>query len=402
MDSLRNSLTADGDLSLPDQVGTPPPDEHRDGVGNIEPNPDHSRILVVEDEPGLVDFYTRVLREKGMTVVSCCDGHECLEKLSVDVYDLVILDINLPSLDGISLARWIQRHRPTLRMVVISGDISPDRILAAMRAGAMDYLPKPFTFQQFLEMIDRAIQPRHSSSQQLFSSLMRQVMHDVREEIVGLEIMTKLIGCGKFGAMDPGVSKEIDALGEKVEQLKGLTADYCILARNLFHGGDIPTERIGLKSDVITHVLGELRPALARKAIRVVCDSGLPKEDDAYVMGNSVMLRGLFRTLFSNAVRHCNNSGTLTYGITDNGRRYKIQVANEGDIVPVHQQERIFEEFFEPRPGDSASCPEEDLSLGLAMAKSIVHQHGGDIWYESVPNGSKFVCTLPAIVALNP
>lgn len=125
-----------------------------------------SRVLVVEDDPSLTALYTRLLHKKNLPVDQCADGCDALEKLSTRVYDLVILDINLPGLDGISLAQWIQRHRPAIRIVVISGDANPDKIRAAMQAGSEDYLLKPFTLQQFWEVLDRLTQPRCSSTQQ--------------------------------------------------------------------------------------------------------------------------------------------------------------------------------------------------------------------------------------------
>ena len=122
-----------------------------------------SRVLVVEDDPILTEFYTQLLQEKNMPVDQCADGNIALEKLSTMHYGLVILDMNLPGMDGISLAEWIQCHRPAIRTVVISGDANPDKIRAAMRAGSEDYILKPFTIQQFWEMLERLTRPQCSS-----------------------------------------------------------------------------------------------------------------------------------------------------------------------------------------------------------------------------------------------
>lgn len=383
---------------LPQEAPGNTPSDHtsKGAVAPMEAGTGLYRVLVVEDDPTLLAFYTRVLQQKNMPVDESPDGHDALEKLSITSYDLVITDLTLPGLDGIALLQWIQHNRPTTRSVVITGDERPETILAAMRAGARDYLVKPIGLDQFLKLIDRCQQPQRSANRQIFSSLMNQVMHDVRGEIVGLDGMIKLLKRSHCGTTDTEVDNNLEAMQGKVDQLKGLTTDYCVLAWNLLGGGVIPTERIELKGEVISPVLNEMQPALARKELSVACHQDLSAESEALVMGNRVMLKSLFRTLFRNAIRFCTPAGTLSYGISNNGRRYKIHVANEGEIVPVSQQATIFDELVQFSPQEGTPCQEEGLGLGLAMAKDIVRQHGGDIWYESFTNGSKFVCTLPS------
>ena len=112
------------------------------------------------------------------------------------------------------------------------------------------------------------------------------------------------------------------------------------------------------------------------------------------MLGNRVMLKCVFRTLFGNAIKYCKDRSVISYGITSNDRRLKIHVANEGEVVPAHMRASIFDEFVQAPTADS-SCQTNGLGLGLALAKDILRQHGGDIWYETITNGSKFVCTLP-------
>jgi two-component system heavy metal sensor histidine kinase CusS len=159
--------------------------------------------------------------------------------------------------------------------------------------------------------------------------------------------------------------------------------------------GDIPTERIGLREEIIAPVLSEMQEALRWKKIKVSCNQDLSVEGDAFVIGNRLMLKSVFRALFSNAIKHGYEDSVLSYGISSNGRRYKIHVTNEGDSVPAELQASIFDEFVQVKTDESVSIREKGLGLGLALAKDILRQHGGDIWYESQANGSKFVCTMP-------
>ena len=370
--------------------------ESHDNRANVKASTSLFRVLVVEDDPTLLALYGHMLDDAKVSFDLCSNGHEALERLSTTFYDLVITDLNLPGLDGISLLQWIQQHRPATTAVVVSGDGGADRILAAMRRGAKDYLVKPFPLPEFFEMIDRWRQPQRHFNREVFSSMMKQVMHDVRSEVLNLEIMIKMLRRDKFGGMDAGVKGELLTMQAKLEQLKELTTDYSLLAKNLLQSdGHIQTERIGLKEEAIIPVLDEMQDALQRKEIKVSCSQDLTTEGDIFVMGNRVMLKCVFRTLFSNAIKHCRAAGTLSYGLSSNDRRYKIYVANEGEVVPMHLQASIFDEFVQGRPGESSLNQADGLGLGLALAKDILRQHGGDIWYEPMSNGSKFVCTLP-------
>lgn len=151
------------------------------------------RILVIEDDPTLLEMYHRLLTDMKLSVDLSTNGLDALENLSTTSYNLVITDLNLPGLDGISLLQWIQRHRTSTAAIVISGDGRADRIQAAMRGGAKDFLVKPFNFIEFQEIVTRWCQPLRPFNREVFSSLMKQVMHDVRGEVVNLEIMIKLL-----------------------------------------------------------------------------------------------------------------------------------------------------------------------------------------------------------------
>ena len=400
MPTLQNLMPIDEDFSLPQTVDGLQSTQNAKAAAceKVGGSTGLYRTLLVEDDPQLLDLYGHILEQKKLQFDQCSDGHSALEKLSSTAYTLVITDLNLPGLDGVALLKWIQQHRPMTATVVISGDGRAERILDAMHGGAKDFLVKPFTLPDFQEMVDRWCQPQPPVNSEVISGMMKQVMHDVRGEVVNLEIMIKLLQKGSFGEIEDGVNGALLTMQEKLTQLKGVTADYCLLTRNLLQGsGDIPTERLGLRDEVLAPVLVEMQEGLQRKEIKVCLHQDLSVDGEAYVMGNRLMLKSVFRALFSNAIKHSRQTGRLTYGISSNGRRYKIHVSNEGDIVPADLQANIFDEFVQGKPDDLAASQAEGLGLGLALAlaKDILRQHGGDIWYEPLANGSKFSCTLP-------
>jgi DNA-binding response OmpR family regulator len=109
------------------------------------------RVLVVEDEPDLADAVARGLRREGYAVDVAYDGDEALDKATVNAYDVICLDLNLPGVDGIEVVRRIradQERQPPPRVLMLTArDGTGDRVVG-LDEGADDYLVKPFEFDE--------------------------------------------------------------------------------------------------------------------------------------------------------------------------------------------------------------------------------------------------------------
>ncbi len=101
-------------------------------------------ILVVEDEPGIVDFVERGLRRQGFEVASEADGEAGLERALLPDVDLVVLDLMLPKLSGLEVLRQLHAQRPTLPVIVLTARGEVEDRIAGLDGGAADYLVKPF------------------------------------------------------------------------------------------------------------------------------------------------------------------------------------------------------------------------------------------------------------------
>ncbi len=106
------------------------------------------RILVVEDEQLLCDGIAEDLEMEKYTVDRCYDGAEAHERLFVDPYDLVILDLNLPGMDGLDLLREIRAERPEQKVLILSARASLSDKVSGLDLGADDYLTKPFDLEE--------------------------------------------------------------------------------------------------------------------------------------------------------------------------------------------------------------------------------------------------------------
>lgn len=112
------------------------------------------RILIVEDEPSLRDGLVDLLRGAGHAVDAVSDGLTA-SKLGLETgYDLVLLDLMLPRLDGIEVAQRIRKARPTVPILMLTARGSEDDKVTGLKVGADDYLTKPFSPRELLARID--------------------------------------------------------------------------------------------------------------------------------------------------------------------------------------------------------------------------------------------------------
>jgi DNA-binding response OmpR family regulator len=124
-------------------------------------------VLVVEDERRLAQLVRRVLEEEGHTVDTAHDGDEGLTMALDASHDVIVLDVMLPGRDGISVCRELRQHRVDTPVLLLTALDGVDDRVRGLDAGADDYLPKPFAFQELLARIRalgrRRVQAREPS-----------------------------------------------------------------------------------------------------------------------------------------------------------------------------------------------------------------------------------------------
>ncbi len=104
------------------------------------------RLLVVDDEADLAHALARGLRQQGYAVDLAFDGMQGLEFAMVNDYDLAILDLNLPEMDGLEVCRCLRAARSSLLILILTARDQPDERITGLDLGADDYLVKPFHF----------------------------------------------------------------------------------------------------------------------------------------------------------------------------------------------------------------------------------------------------------------
>ena len=111
-------------------------------------------LLLIEDDPRIVEFLDRGLRAEGHTVEVASNGQLGLEKARAKAWDAIILDLMLPMLDGRELCRTLRMERNTTPVIILTALDSTEDVVRGLRMGADDYLTKPFAFDELLARLE--------------------------------------------------------------------------------------------------------------------------------------------------------------------------------------------------------------------------------------------------------
>ncbi len=115
------------------------------------------RLVAVDDDPDALNIL-RALVPEGIAVETHLMGQECLEAMQTEPPDIAVLDLKLPDIDGIELLRRIRAMHPRIEVILLTGDYSTEAAVAAIKAGASDYLTKPVEVNRLREALGRSVQ----------------------------------------------------------------------------------------------------------------------------------------------------------------------------------------------------------------------------------------------------
>ena len=107
---------------------------------------DNYTILIAEDDPEFTSLLKRLLRDrKDLSIITAHSGQQAIQCLNANRVDLVLQDIGLPDMDGYQVMDHILQKFPKILVIVITGEVTVESAVKALRRGAYDYLRKPFT-----------------------------------------------------------------------------------------------------------------------------------------------------------------------------------------------------------------------------------------------------------------
>src|SRR5512147_205201 len=133
------------------------------------------KILVADDEQSMREFLDIMLKKEGYKVSLASNGEEVSKLVENDLFDLVLLDIRMPKLDGISALKKIKANTPETVVIMITAYASADTAIKAMKEGAYDYITKPFKIEEIKLIIKNALEKKNLQKENI---LLKQVVRD--------------------------------------------------------------------------------------------------------------------------------------------------------------------------------------------------------------------------------
>jgi DNA-binding NtrC family response regulator len=117
-------------------------------------------VMVVDDEEKVRKYLSRLLEKRGFHVVTAADGPRALQQLEQGDFDIILLDVLMPGLDGISVLKEIKSRKPLTEVIILTGNASVNRGVEGMQLGAMDFLLKPIFMETLLLCMGEALEQR--------------------------------------------------------------------------------------------------------------------------------------------------------------------------------------------------------------------------------------------------
>jgi signal transduction histidine kinase len=371
-----------------------------------------ARILVIDDEEGIRAGCRRALEPEGHIVETAATGKEGLRRFMEEPFDLVLVDVVMPDMRGIDLLKPMLEKDPDIVCVIITGYATVELAVQAIRAGAYDFLSKPFTADVLRMTVAQGLERRRLSLEakrlqkieeeareltrakeelerldRFKTTFMLTVAHELRAPLNALQSFLLAI---LKGYIPPEEQKEVlQRAIQRSQELLALVDDLLKLAAAKSEKGLEKREPVSL-ADILEKVYPLFQAEAEAKGIACALEvHGRPM-----VRANPDQMAQVWSNLISNAVKYTPAGGRVRVILDVHDGWAVGTVEDTGIGIAAQDQERIFEEFY--RTPQAKEIAPRGTGLGLPLVKQIVEGHGGNITVQSeLGRGSRFSFQLP-------
>ncbi|ATB50887.1 hybrid sensor histidine kinase/response regulator [Corallococcus macrosporus] len=381
----------------------------RDPPGDDTPR---ARILLVDDTPANLLSLEAILEPLGQELVLARSGEEALRELLRGEFACILMDVQMPGLDGLETARLIRarertRYLPILFITALHREAA--FITKGYAQGAVDYLLKPVDpdilrtkVQVFVDLYVRGEQVKRQAvelverrraeeaaqrASELEQQLMGIVGHDLRTPLS--VVLTTAKSQLSSGALEPAQQKAFERVarsGERIQHIVDLLTDF---TRSRLGDGMPVMPRAGDLNEVCREVADELQVARPGRLIR--CDFS---RDSLHGVWDLERMAQVVANLLDNALKYSPESSDVRLSTWEKPDVVFLEVHNEG--APIRRE--LLPHLFEPfRRGDASRAQARtSLGLGLYIARAVVEAHRGRLTVRSSEaGGTTFRLCLP-------
>ncbi len=363
-----------------------------------------NRVLVVDDVEANLRLLTRILEGAAYTVTTASGGHEALEKAAAQTFDIVLLDVMMPDIDGFEVCERLRAQEKTrhLPIVMVTALQEVSYRVRALELGADDFLSKPLEKNEVLARVKSLVRVKRGRDEleRAYLDLQRveaqrdelseMLVHDLRTPLTTLLMPLTMLESEQFGALNE-TQREVTMMAVRGgNRLLRLVNELLDISK--MESGSMTLQRRAVEL-----------PTLGEEALEQVVSIQLTNQarvsfeysnDLPMVPADADLLRRVLINLLGNAIKFTPSDGSITLGARPENDNLIVWVRDTGEGVPPEDQARIFEKFGQVesrRAGRRMST-----GLGLTFCKLVVEAHGGQMWLESaLGEGSTFYFSLP-------
>jgi signal transduction histidine kinase len=409
-----NLIATDGDAPraktprINDPIATP---EEQAELESFSSELSAGVLLVVDDDEANCNMLARRLEHQGYTVAKATSGPTALEMMRKQMFDLVLLDIMMPEMDGYEVLERIKsdprlEHIP---VIVISALSELHAVVRCIEMGAADHLSKPIDSARLKARIIACLDKKrdHDREALLFSQLQeshlrlqamerqredltRMVVHDLRTPLTSVIAgMQSLEGVGELNAI------QMEMVGIAImggQTLLGMINNLLDVEKLESNSMQLVYTELSVP-DLVTAAVAQVSSLADSNQLTIVKEIA---DDVPLLCADEDKLLRTLVNLLGNAIKFTPTGGTVTVQVhqIDGGKSVEFSVADTGEGIPPEAFGRIFEKFgqVESREGGRKMS----TGLGLTFCKLAVEAHVGHIGVESIPgSGSTFTFSIP-------
>jgi two-component system, sensor histidine kinase and response regulator len=356
-------------------------------------------VFVIDDDEVMLLSCRKILEKDGYTVQTFESGSAGLARLAEERPQLVLVDLKMPELDGLQVIARIRAIDPDLVIAVITGYATITTAVDAMKSGAYDFLPKPFTPDELRLVVSRGCerwQLAHESARlrQEKEAAERRVITFVSHQLKSpLAAAKQYLDVLLYTAGEDFSPTTVDWIGRAQARLDDMLAmidDWLTLA----HAERGTLGQRGAAADpaaIIEEVVRGTAPQAGRAHVTVTTD--LEGELPA-VRGDAVALGTVLANLVSNAIKYNRPDGEVRICARVTGGSVRVEVSDTGLGIAAEHLPRVFEEFY--RISNPETQGISGTGLGLSICRRVMTELGGTIHATStLGEGSTFAIEVP-------
>ena len=359
------------------------------------------RILIIDDEEVILDSCTRILKSGAYKLATAMNGLLGLDLVKEFHPDLIYVDLKMPGISGIEVIEKIRDIDPTIVVIVITGFATVSSAVEAMKNGAYDFLPKPFTPDEFRLITQRGLDKRELILETIQLRKEKEMLREQFAAIVSHELKAPLGAVqqnlyvlvnelsnqltedqkAKFARMQTNISDLINLI---LTWLRVLSVDI-LKIRETFKPCSISTIISKAKESVIPHA--------TRKDVEIISSVNEPLP---LVNGDEGTLVETVVNILGNAIKYSRTGSQIVLKAEEIDKEILISIADTGIGISKDDLPYIFNDFYTGKDGQEI---ERSAGLGLAITRRIIEAHNGSVSVESdLGKGTTFTIRLPALI----